>query len=121
MRWGAAGIRQMALGTGTTFIQPASPAGTLVLNTWQHVAGTYDGTTARLYRNGVEVASLPATASFITSPNAMRIGDYAVTPGARTFQGKIDEARVWSVARSAGDLGAFMNQQLCGSEAGLAA
>ncbi len=121
IRCGGAGVLQSALGIGTGYITVTSPNNTLTLNTWQHVAVTYDGTTARLYLNGTEVATAAGTAPITTSPNAMRIGDYAVTPGARNFAGKIDEVRVWSVARSAGDIAAFVNQQLCGNEPGLAA
>ena len=32
---------------------------------WEHVAGTWDGTTARIYVNGVEAASEPAAPSQI--------------------------------------------------------
>jgi hypothetical protein len=39
------------------------------MQTWVHIAGTYDGSTARLYLNGVEVNSLPVTGSFATESN----------------------------------------------------
>ena len=38
-----------------------------------------------------------------------------------TFQGQIDEVRVWNVARTPGDLQANMSHELTGNEAGLAA
>jgi hypothetical protein len=122
IRCGAAGLLESALGTGAGFITVTSPANTITLNTWQHVAVTYDGTTARLFKNGVQVASVAGTLPIVTSaPNTTRIGDYAVTPGARNFPGRIDEVRIWNVARAPGDIAAFVNQQLCGDEAGLAA
>ncbi|MBL7964314.1 MAG: T9SS type A sorting domain-containing protein [Flavobacteriales bacterium] len=121
LRCGGSGILQSALGTGAGYIEVTSPAGTLSLNTWQHVAVTYDGANARLYKNGVQVASIAGTAAIVTTPNAARIGDYAVTPGARTFAGRIDEVRIWNVARAQSDIAAFQTQQLCGDETGLQA
>ena len=40
------------------FVTPAAPD-TVPRDTWVHLAGVYDGATARLYVNGVEVASEP--------------------------------------------------------------
>lgn len=41
---------------GGTFLS-AKKASVVVANTWYHIVGTYDGTTARLYLDGVEIAS----------------------------------------------------------------
>ena len=46
----------------------------LPLNTWSHLAATYDGVTLRLYVNGAQVSSQPHTGSIITSTGALRIG-----------------------------------------------
>ena len=40
---------------------------TLPTNTWSHLAGTYDGTTLRLYVNGVQVASAAYSGTIGTS------------------------------------------------------
>jgi hypothetical protein len=37
--------------------------------TWVHIAGTYDGTTARLYLNGAEVINAPVSGPFATETN----------------------------------------------------
>ena len=40
---------------------------TLALNTWSHLATTYDGTTLRLFLNGTQVNTLAQTGTIATS------------------------------------------------------
>jgi glucose/arabinose dehydrogenase/chitodextrinase len=75
---------------------------TLVLNTWTHVAGTYDGTTLRLYVNGVQVASKAQTGSLATSSNPFTIGGDAIY--GQYFAGRIDEVRVYASALTAAQI-----------------
>ncbi|MBS1583516.1 MAG: fibronectin type III domain-containing protein [Bacteroidetes bacterium] len=122
IRCGANGTLSFNIGDGTNWREVFSPVGALTLNTWQHVAGTYDGTTMRAYINGVEVGSLTASFSIASSPNPVIIGDWAVSStGERCFPGKIDEVRVWNKTLSASTLQAHMNTAYCGNETGLAA
>src|SRR2546422_7005644 len=60
---------------GGTFCA-ASPCGTaaLAVNTWTHLAGTYDGTVMRLYVNGLEVNSRAQAGPIQTSTWALTIG-----------------------------------------------
>ncbi len=41
---------------------------------WTHLAATYDGTTMRLYVNGVQVSSKAQTGAIATSTNPLQIG-----------------------------------------------
>jgi hypothetical protein len=70
----------------------------LNLNTWYHVAFTYDGTALALYVNGTRVASaavsLPHGKIQSSGSNPMYIGWFTY------FQGKIDEVRVYPKALS---------------------
>jgi subtilisin-like proprotein convertase family protein len=69
------------------------------LNTWTHIAATYDGTTTRIIINGGEDTSTTAFSGLIrTNGDSLLIGSDWI--GDR-FQGYIDEVRMWSVARPA--------------------
>lgn len=91
---------------------------TLADNLWHHVAATFDGSTRKIYVDGVLKGqdspsghNVPNTANFrIGSTN---LGEY--------FNGNIDEVRIWNVARSAADILSAMNSTLIGNEAGLVA
>src|SRR5207248_1621486 len=71
----------------------------LPVNSWSHVAVTYDGASLRLYVNGTQVASQAQTGNLITSTNPLQIGGDS-TYG-QFFQGTIDEVRVYNVALTA--------------------
>lgn len=86
---------------------PLYGAGTLVANTWTYLAATYDGTTMRLYSNGVQVASQPQTGAIATSANPLQIGGDSLY--GQFFQGTIDEVRVYNVALTAAQIQTDMN------------
>ena len=73
---------------------------------WQHVAATYDGTTARFYMDGDEVASKVFTGN-VGSSNAWRIGAYGSTPNG-FLDGSVDDVRIYDRALSASEIAAGM-------------
>ena len=85
----------------------ASGASPLTLNTWAHLATTYDGTTLRLFVNGVQAGQLAIGGSITTSAGALRIGGN--NTWGEWFQGDIDEVRVYNRALNATELQADMN------------
>jgi fibronectin type 3 domain-containing protein len=70
---------------------------TLNLNSWVHLATTYDGTNIRLYVDGALVATQAAAGTITVSTGVLRIGGNSVFPG-EFFQGRIDEVRIYNRA-----------------------
>jgi len=92
---------------------------TLTLNTWQHVAGVYNGSMLKLYVNGIAVDSIAATGSIGNATSNLFVGGYYALN--RNFPGRIDEVRIWNVARSQAEIAANMNAEFCGTPTGLVA
>ncbi|MBS1569650.1 MAG: hypothetical protein JST45_09425, partial [Bacteroidetes bacterium] len=118
IRCGANGTFSFNLGDGSGWHEVLSQDSALTLNTWQHVAGTYDGSTMRIYVNGVELANSAATFNIVSSANGTEIGDWSNGTG-RNFPGKIDEVRIWNKALIVDSIQAHMNTAYCGYESGL--
>jgi hypothetical protein len=74
----------------------------LPLNTWTHLALTYDGAFLRLYENGIEVGARSVSGNMATSSQPLRIGGNSVW--GEYFGGLIDELRVYDRALSAAEL-----------------
>ena len=74
----------------------------LAANTWTHVAGTYDGTTLRLYINGVQAASTAVSGPIASSTGPLRIGGNSLW--GEFFQGLIDEVRIYDRALSQAEI-----------------
>ncbi len=77
----------------------------LAPNAWHHVAGVYDGSQARLYVDGVRVGSAERSGPRRTNALPLMIGADVDGRGDPTsfFEGKIDAARISTVARYAGE------------------
>ena len=78
---------------------------------WNHLAGTYDGTNWRLYRNGVLVASVPATVGAVTVSADWVIGGSAVPGDLRSFPGTIEDVRVYKRALSTTEIASLASGQ----------
>ena len=96
-------------GTSKTRHRYLSGPAALPLNTWSHLAATYDGVTLRLYINGAQVSSEPNTGSIITTTGALRIGG---TWAGEFFRGLIDEIRIYNRALSPSEILTDMNTRV---------
>jgi fibronectin type 3 domain-containing protein len=76
------------------------------LNTWTHLAATYDGATLRLYVNGSQVSSRALTGALRSTSGVLSIGGNAVW--GEYYKGLIDEVRVYNRALTTAEIGADM-------------
>lgn len=119
-----AGRWEFRLGTtsGYAGICTGTGGGNASIGAWQHIVGTYDGTTARLYANGVLIGSAAAPVANWT-PNrqsALRIGGTPLQGGQadgpaisatgiagnRGYDGWVDEVAIYPKVLTAEEIGA---------------
>lgn len=82
--------------------------GSVALNTWTHLCGTFDGTTMRLYVNGAEAGS-DGTGT-VTTPSGSDDGYIGAAPGDGVFlDGRIDDVRVYTRALTAAEVKQLYN------------
>ncbi len=95
--------------------------GTLTTNTWNHVALTYDGSTAIMYINGVlDKSTSLSFAGFVNSSEPVVIGEF--TAASNYLEAEIDEIRMWNDVRTITEIQDNMHKQLTpASEANLIA
>jgi len=110
--WGAEGI-SYGFGTGTKKIKIHAEV-TIPVKVWHHIATTFDGTNYKLYMNGEEVKNHTVTAGDTPAATPVR---YIGTD----FIGKIDEVRMWNVARTQAEIQDNMNKTLADNVTGMEA
>jgi len=92
----------------------------LTINTWYHIAVTYDSATQtmRLYKDGIKVDSATGvTNTYAETP--LVVGAFG--NGNFGFSGSISEIRIWSVARTEAEIAASEKCALTGDEPNLLA
>jgi len=100
-----AGNYDFFLGFGTFYVVSTA---TVTVNTWQHVAGVFDGANITIYVDGVASGTTPVTSfSLPVSSIPVKVGGDGF--GNEFFMGNIDEVRIWTGARSQGLVQQYMN------------
>ena len=88
-------------------IRAMTPAASVPLNAWTHVALTYDGSVAQLYLNGV-ASGAASVAHAETFNNALRFG-YAIGFSDTHFQGRLDEISLYNSVLTAAQILSIFN------------
>ncbi|MCW5977191.1 MAG: choice-of-anchor D domain-containing protein [Bryobacteraceae bacterium] len=96
-------------------LEPHIEGGTIPLNTWTHVAMTFDATSGQyaLYVNGQSVASLTAPGAIFATNHSVQIGredSYIIRP----FDGLVDETAIFGRALSGAEIRAIYNAGAAG-------
>ncbi|MFZ4582785.1 MAG: LamG domain-containing protein, partial [Paludibacter sp.] len=76
---------------------------------WYHIAGTYDGTTAKIYIDGKLDNSQACSGSL---PDALSEPFYIGMNNNVYFNGKIDEVRLWNTTRTEAEIKANMYKEI---------
>ncbi|MCH2651237.1 MAG: LamG domain-containing protein, partial [Candidatus Marinimicrobia bacterium] len=101
-------------GTGSKFIFASFTDSVTESPEWFHVAVTFDGTNYKLFINGNEVNNNTYAAGYTPVNTPVNfIG--------KDFNGKMDEVRMWNVARTESEIKADMDKRLTGTESNLVA
>jgi Concanavalin A-like lectin/glucanases superfamily/PKD domain len=95
----------VAVGGGPVMASPDAGTG-LWDGQWHAVAGTYDGSTVRLYVDGNEVGAGSAATGAVNYAQDSKVFEIANYPGCTGFgyKGAIDEARVYNRALTAAEI-----------------
>lgn len=115
LRAGSGGKLGFGIGAGTNtgWYEINTSTGVLSLNTWHHVAATYDGNKLRAYVDGNLVDSTSSSINIgVSSTTPLTIGYHPVY--GRNWDGSIDEVRLWDVVRTKAELNASKDAEFCG-------
>jgi len=102
LRGGAGGRISFAVVANGSWSELTTTA-TAAAGGWHHVAGVYNGTTMKIYIDGVEQATKNQTGALTASSTPLHIGN-CPSDSTRKFTGGIDEPRVYSRALSAAEI-----------------
>jgi len=87
------------------------------LNEWNHIAAVINGSTVKLYLNGYEWISTLSAPQNVTG-GYLFIGA-TDSNGGRSFDGQIDEVRIWNTERTKNEIISNSGTCLAGTETGL--
>jgi hypothetical protein len=99
------GVPSFSIFLGDRYAEVKAPRTMLPLGGWTHIAGVYDGKEVRLYVNGALVSKVERSGRRKTNGLPLYVGADVDGNGnpMSFFHGQIDEVRVSSVARYAGE------------------
>jgi len=85
------------------------------INTWVHYVCTYDGTTAKIYKNGMLFSSGAKAFNTVNNSNLFKIG---LTEGVLTnyFNGAVDDLKVYNYVLSDADITSLYNNNTLSSQ-----
>ena len=105
---------------GTGFKVVDSGLASVTLNTWQHVAGVWDGSSLYIYIDGILKGTTTGVtgSSFASTTNSVVIGSNSYP---ENFTGSIDEVRIWNRALNPCEIQNNRNGELPSGQTGLLA
>lgn len=87
--------------------------GSCIYNNWVNYIVTYDGSTARLYQNGVQVGSVSASSTILNAPTPLTIGMY--DGSGYYFNGSTANVQIYKQGLTASQVSQLYNEGLTGA------
>ena len=109
---GSYGLFLTAAGVSCT-MSVTSTAPPIAINTWTHVACTFDGTTTRIYVDGAPAGTPAGGGSALGAGGAEGSTIGSNSPSGEALIGSLDQVRVWNVARTESQVCAAAGAPLC--------
>ena len=103
---------------------PVTGVTTIANNAWHHVAVTYNASQLKLYMDGNLETTLTVNRSAQSAsiqPVSVGTALNSTSVASGFFEGKIDEVRIWNVARTQAAIQATINTQLSTPQTGMVA
>ena len=113
------GVLECRLKTTTGLHEYVSPANTVIPQVWQHIAWIYDGSSVKLYVNGILKGSSAASGVFQGDAVPFAIGKSNLGGFNFVYGGRADEVTAWNKALSQAEIQAMMADELTGTEENL--
>jgi hypothetical protein len=113
------GVMECRLLTTAGLFEFVAPANTAIPQIWQHFAWIYDGSTIKLYVNGVLKGSKPASGTFLGPNVTFAIGKSVLGGFNFVYGGRVDEVSAWNKALTQAEIQNIMANELTGQEANL--
>lgn len=111
------GALEFGVGIASGFVVAQGGTG-LADGNWHHVASTWDGTTIKLYIDGVAVGSKAASGTLVTGSDPLFIGSWGGTY--EFYKGMMTDVALWNTALTAGKVSEIHSScSLFGTEDGL--
>ncbi len=120
LRCGAGGKLNFIVSSAGNVSRAITDIPVLILNTWHHVAGVYDGSNLIVYVDGREVKRITRAANIGGTSNPLWLASDGYAP-TRHFNGKIDEVRIWNIARTQEEIQAYIDRPIDPLPSGLVA
>ncbi|TGV04606.1 choice-of-anchor D domain-containing protein [Flavivirga rizhaonensis] len=98
----------MSFNSGT---QTVTSTNSVPQNIWHHVAVIYNGTTTKIYIDGIEDGTANISTSPVANSESFLIGASGSSPS-NFFSGEMDELRIWNRALTVDQLRFIMNQEI---------
>ncbi len=113
---GGAGNNKLVMAVATPGQTTSVGTTSMSVGTWHHLVGTYDGTTMRVYLDGVEDDTSPATGNINSTTAPVRIGIGSGTVPEQPLDGSIDDARIYDRVLSADEIAMIFAENVRGHD-----